>query len=60
MKTSPVTEADLRASILSVPPLSRKADFTIDRDQNARLLAHLRSGGVSTFMYGGNANLYNM
>ena len=28
--------------------------------QNARLLEHLRSGGVRTFMYGGNANLYNM
>ena len=32
----------------------------IDREQNARLLNHLRSGGVRTFMYGGNANLYNM
>jgi dihydrodipicolinate synthase/N-acetylneuraminate lyase len=32
----------------------------IDREQNAKLLAHLRSGGVRTFMYGGNANLYNM
>jgi 4-hydroxy-tetrahydrodipicolinate synthase len=60
VKTSPVIEADLRASVLAVPPLARKADFSIDRDQNARLLAHLRSGGISTFMYGGNANLYNM
>ncbi len=60
MKTSPVSEADLRASVLSVPPLARKPDYTIDRDQNARLLAHLRAGGISTFMYGGNANLYNM
>jgi dihydrodipicolinate synthase/N-acetylneuraminate lyase len=60
VKTSPVAEADLRASVLSVPPLARKADHSIDRDQNARLLAHLRSGGVTTFMYGGNANLYNM
>ncbi len=60
MKTGPVTPTDLQASVLSVPPLARRADMTIDREQNAKLLAHLRSGGVRTFMYGGNANLYNM
>lgn len=59
MKTS-VTTKELQASVLSVPPLARRADMTIDREQNARLLDHLRSGGVRTFMYGGNANLYNM
>ena len=60
MKTTPVSPADLAASVLSVPPLSRRADLTIDPAQNGRLLDHLRSGGVRTFMYGGNANLYNM
>jgi dihydrodipicolinate synthase/N-acetylneuraminate lyase len=60
MKTTPVTPADLAASVLSVPPLARRADLAIDPAQNGRLLDHLRSGGVRTFMYGGNANLYNM
>jgi len=60
MKTTPVSPADLAASVLSVPPLARRADLTIDPMQNGRLLDHLRSGGVRTFMYGGNANLYNM
>jgi dihydrodipicolinate synthase/N-acetylneuraminate lyase len=60
MKTTPVSAADLAASVLSVPPLARRADLTIDSAQNARLLDHLRAGGVRTFMYGGNANLYNM
>lgn len=60
MKSTPVSPADLAASVLSVPPLSRRADLTIDPVQNGRLLDHLRSGGVRTFMYGGNANLYNM
>ncbi len=60
MKTTAVSPADLAASVLSVPPLARRADLTIDQAQNARLLDHLRSGGVRTFMYGGNANLYNM
>jgi dihydrodipicolinate synthase/N-acetylneuraminate lyase len=46
--------------VLSVPPLARRADLTLDPAQNGRLLDHLRSGGVRTFMYGGNANLYNM
>jgi 4-hydroxy-tetrahydrodipicolinate synthase len=60
MKTTPISPADLAASVLSVPPLARRADLTIDQAQNARLLDHLRSGGVRTFMYGGNANLYNI
>ncbi len=60
MKTSPVAPADLAASVLSVPPLARRPDLSIDPGQNARLLDHLRAGGVRTFMYGGNANLYNM
>jgi dihydrodipicolinate synthase/N-acetylneuraminate lyase len=60
MKTTPITPADLAASVLSVPPLARRADLAIDAAQNARLLDHLRSGGVRTFMYGGNANFYNI
>jgi 4-hydroxy-tetrahydrodipicolinate synthase len=60
MKTTPVSPADLAASVLSVPPLARRADLTIDPVQNTRLLDHLRSGGVRTFMYGGNANLNHM
>ncbi len=60
MKTTKITKADIESSVLSVPPLARRADYSIDREGNARILAHLRSGGVKTFMYGGNANLYNM
>ncbi|MGI8527585.1 MAG: dihydrodipicolinate synthase family protein [Pseudolabrys sp.] len=60
MKTTAITPADLAASVLAVPPLARRADLTIDAAQNGQLLDHLRSGGVRTFMYGGNANLYNM
>jgi dihydrodipicolinate synthase/N-acetylneuraminate lyase len=60
MKTTPVTPADLAASVLSVPPLARNANYAIDKAENAKLLNHLRGGGVRTFMYGGNANLYNI
>jgi 4-hydroxy-tetrahydrodipicolinate synthase len=60
LKTTPITSADLRASVISVPPMPRHADGSIDPAANRRLLDHLRAGRVNTFMYGGNANFYNL
>ncbi len=60
MKTTPVSFADLSASVLAVPPLARNADFSLNRAANAALIRHLEEGGVGTLMYGGNANLYNV
>jgi 4-hydroxy-tetrahydrodipicolinate synthase len=60
MKTNGVTAIDLTRSVISVPPLARRSDLSLDERENGKLLAHLRAGGVSTFMYGGNANLYHM
>jgi len=60
MKTSPVTPADLGASVLAVPPLARHADLTINKDANRALIRHIEAGGVTTLMYGGNANFYNI
>lgn len=40
--------------------MPRHADGRINADANGRLLAHLRAGSVTTFMYGGNANFYNL
>jgi 4-hydroxy-tetrahydrodipicolinate synthase len=60
MKTTPVTAADLAASVLSVLPLPRDAAGAIADGETVRLMNYLRQGGVSTFMFGGNANLYNM
>lgn len=60
MKTSPLTATDLRGSVLAVPPMPRQVDGSIDADANRRVLDHLRAGRVSTFMYGGNANFYNI
>src|SRR5262245_40777456 len=61
MKTSPVVPADLRG-VFPVPPLARNPDArrALDFDQNNRLVAHLREGGLSRFMYGGNAFLYHI
>ncbi|AUG55553.1 dihydrodipicolinate synthase family protein [Thalassospira marina] len=60
MKTSAVTSADLGKSILAVPPLARNADLGVSDAENQKLVNHLKQGGVSTFMYGGNANFYNI
>jgi dihydrodipicolinate synthase/N-acetylneuraminate lyase len=60
MKTSPVTHADLTRSVLAVPPLARHADLSLNKEANKTLIEHLESGGVSTLLYGGNANLYNI
>ncbi|MDP3760756.1 MAG: dihydrodipicolinate synthase family protein [Ramlibacter sp.] len=60
MKTSPVKPADLRGSVLAVPPMPRLPSGSINTQANALLLEHLRAGQVTTFMYGGNANFYNL
>ena len=60
MKTTPVTPADLTASVLSVPPLARRADLSLAPEANAKLIRHLEEGGVRTLMYGGNANFYHL
>lgn len=51
---------DLQRSVLAVPPLARKTDLSLDRQANAALIRHIEAGGVSTLMYGGNANFYNI
>jgi len=60
MKTIPVTPADLASSVLAVPPLARNKDLTLNKEANRALIRHLQDGGVSTLMYGGNANFYNI
>ena len=60
MKTTPVTPADLQRSVLAVPPLPRRADLALDEAALRKLLAHMDAGGVGSFMWGGNANLYNV
>src|SRR5260370_3681591 len=60
VKTSAVSVGDLARSVIAVPPLARNGDLTLNPEANACLIRHLEDGGVSTMMYGGNANFYNM
>ena len=61
MKTSPVTLADLQG-VFPVPPLARKnnAKRELDFEQNKLLVRHLANGGMTRFLYGGNAFLYHL
>jgi 4-hydroxy-tetrahydrodipicolinate synthase len=60
MAIQTITPELLAGSVLSVPPLARKPDYSLDKEGNRRILSHLAAGGVTTALYGGNANLYNM
>ncbi len=59
MKTSIVSQAD-RHGVIAVPPLCRRVDGSLDWDESARIVSHLKAGGVTRLMYGGNAFLYHM
>src|SRR5262252_3688066 len=60
MKTTAVRPDELRG-VLAVPPLARRgADRAIDFTENDHVVRHLASGGVTRFLYGGNAFLYHL
>ena len=59
-QTTTITPADLRRSVIAVPPLCRNADYTLADAENTKLIRHMESGGISILLYGGNANLYNI
>jgi dihydrodipicolinate synthase/N-acetylneuraminate lyase len=53
---------DRLSGVFSVPPLARVPGKTraIDFEQNARIVRYLTYGGISRFIYGGNAFLYHL
>lgn len=61
MKTSAVTIEDLKG-VFPVPPLARKNDTnrSLDFEQNKLIVRHLANGGMTRFLYGGNAFLYHI
>ncbi|MBB5444422.1 MULTISPECIES: dihydrodipicolinate synthase family protein [unclassified Paraburkholderia] len=60
MNESPLRDGEFAASVMAVPPLARRADYTLDPAQNLALIRHIEAGGVRTLLYGGNANLYHV
>lgn len=55
-----LTADRLVSSVLAVPPLCRGADYSVDGAENARLIRHIETGGITTLLYGGNANFYHL
>jgi dihydrodipicolinate synthase/N-acetylneuraminate lyase len=60
LKTSAATAPDLARSVIAVPPLARLPNLDLNAAANRILIRHLEEGGVTTLMYGGNANFYNV
>lgn len=60
MQNSPITQQDLARSVVSVPPLARNDDLSLNEEENRKIVQHLEAGGISTFLYGGNALLYHV
>ena len=54
-----IETSELARSVLAVPPFALTPDFEVSREGNAKLIRHLEAGGVSTLLYGGNANVHN-
>ncbi|HTR83841.1 MAG TPA: dihydrodipicolinate synthase family protein [Reyranella sp.] len=59
MKTTDVTPADLLRCPLALPPMARTASGEVSVEEQKKILAWLRSGGITTFLYGGCANFFN-
>jgi dihydrodipicolinate synthase/N-acetylneuraminate lyase len=61
LKTTPILPADLRG-VFAVPPLARRQDprRSLDFEQNDLIVRHIANGGITRFLYGGNAFLYHL
>jgi 4-hydroxy-tetrahydrodipicolinate synthase len=53
---------DSLEGVFAVPPLARVPgkERTIDFEQNSRIVRYIAEGGISRFIYGGNAFLYHL
>jgi len=60
MNVSPIVESEFASTVMAVPPLARRLDFSLDVEQNRKLMRHMEAGGIRTLLYGGNANLYHV
>src|SRR5580765_109277 len=61
MKTRSIVPDDLRG-VFAVPPLARCRDSlrSLDFGQNDLIVRHIKRGGITRLIYGGNAFLYHI
>ncbi|MBL8291604.1 MAG: dihydrodipicolinate synthase family protein [Bryobacterales bacterium] len=61
MRTSALTTADFRG-VFPVPPLCRNDDArrSLNFEETGNVVRHIAGGGITNFLYGGNAFLYHL
>jgi 4-hydroxy-tetrahydrodipicolinate synthase len=61
MPVRSITAQDI-AGVFAVPPLPRRADAkrSLDFDAAERVAQHIEDGGITRYLYGGNAFLYHI
>jgi len=61
VRQRPIDLDDWRG-VLPVPPLARRDDArrTLDFTESEKLVRHMTAGGITRFIYGGNAFLYHL
>ena len=60
MWTAKITADRLASSVIAVPPMARNAQGVLCRHNNEKIIRWIEAGGVTTFLYGGNAVFYHM
>lgn len=59
MKQTILSPADYARSVVAVPPIALAADGSVAVEANRAMMRHIADGGITTLLYGGNANLYH-
>ncbi len=54
-----LTPQDYARSVVAVPPIALTQEGVVAEAANRAIMSHIADGGVSTVLYGGNANLYH-
>lgn len=60
MKTTSIDKSTIAKSVIAVPPLARNDDYTLNAAANKEMIQYLENGGITSILYGGNANFYHI
>ncbi|MDB4331643.1 dihydrodipicolinate synthase family protein [bacterium] len=60
MLESPFSAAQLRESVIAVPPLARDSSGQVCEHENGNIIRFLEAGDVRSLLYGGNAVFYHI
>ena len=49
----------LEKTVVAVPPVAWTDNFDLAEAENRKVISHIKAGGVTALLYGGNANIYH-